>query len=93
MALRITVPGDYQFNGYRVALVEAYARIAVFQGDKGRIRFELAVYLNQASRQAGGNHALSIMYEVPTPAEPVDLLPYLYGTIKNGADFPDAVDC
>lgn len=80
-----------------IGFSQCYARIESFTGDKNRVAFDVAFYVNaQSAAEAKNGKAREIesrRYEVPfAPKMGDNLMAYLYTQLKGAVEFQAAVD-
>lgn len=74
-------------------LPAAYARVAMYSGDKTNSRYRVELYVNKDAR-TNGRDALNILsFTAPTTDLTGDILPAVYAHLKSQPGFENAVDC
>jgi hypothetical protein len=71
---------------------EAYARIMEFTGNKKYLQYRVAVYMNAAAREIGGQPIRIEQYDLETPKITGDIMAALYADLKTHPGFEGASD-
>lgn len=82
---------DLQTTPIGVAMLDAYARITRFHGDKHRVHYEVEVHASADARNSGAKPIQRHKF-IATDLTG-DILPALYAHLKAQPGFETAVDC
>jgi hypothetical protein len=72
---------------------EAYARITNFFGTKDQIQVQIAVHSSESARRGNLQTIKENAHYIAIEDLKGDLIPAIYGVLKNFTDYAGAVDC